>query len=109
MNLESDLQRALRPVPPPAGFAARVMERLAEEQQAPVPGQSIPPSGRRVRGWRAVAAGVLLTAIAGGFAAQRAIERRQGERARDEVMLALRITGAKVRTAQNHVREIASH
>jgi hypothetical protein len=104
MNLESNLERALQRVSPPAGFSSRVMQRIASEDAL---ARSAPPA--RTRGWRAVAAGLLLTAIAGGWAAQRAIERREGERARDEVMLALRIAGSKVRTAQEHVRELGSH
>ena len=47
--------------------------------------------------------------IFGGWAVREEVRRREGERARDEVMIALRIAGAKVRTAQEHVREIGSH
>jgi hypothetical protein len=63
----------------------------------------------RPRFARAIAAGLLLTAIAGGWAAQKAIERREGERARAEVLVALHIASSKVRTAQQHVFEIGSH
>jgi hypothetical protein len=97
MDIESDLKRAMRREPPPAGFAARVMARIDEA----------PP--RRAPRWRAVAAGLVLTAAVGGWVAHEEIERRQAEQARDEVMLALRIAGAKVRTAQEHVREIGTH
>ena len=103
MSFDSDLRRALQRLPPPAGFASRVIRRIGEEDAAPR------PVLRRTGGWRAIAAGLLLTAIAGGWAAQRAIERREGERAKDEVMLALRIAGSKVRTAQQQVRELGSH
>jgi hypothetical protein len=58
---------------------------------------------------RAIAAGLLLTAVAGGWGAQKAIERREGERAREEVLVALRIASSKVRTAQQHVHEIGTH
>ena len=98
MDIESDLKRALRREAPPAGFADRVIANVGRA--------SARPSKNR---WRAVAAGVLLTAIVGGWAAHQEIQRREGERARDEVMLALRIAGAKVRTAQEHVREIGNH
>jgi len=97
MNIESDLKRALRRESPPSGFAARVMERIETT-----------PAARRPR-WRALAAGLLLTAVVGGWAAHQEIRRREGMRARDEVMLALRIAGAKVRTAQEHVHEIGTH
>jgi hypothetical protein len=99
MNIESDLKRALRRERPPEGFASRVVARLDASQAAP----------RRAPWWRAVAAGLVLTAVAGGWAAHEEIRRREGERARDEVMVALRIAGAKVRSAQEHVREIGNH
>ena len=102
MNIESELERALRRTTPDPGFATRVMRRI-EASGRPVTGRT-PKS----RSWRAAAAGLILTAIAGGWAAQRAVERRQGERARDEVLLALRIAGSKVHTAQQHVRELGS-
>ena len=99
MNIESDLKRALRRESPPAGFASRVIARLGAEAKP----------RRRAPWWRAVAAGIVLTAIFGGWAVREEVRRREGERARDEVMIALRIAGAKVRTAQEHVREIGSH
>lgn len=102
-ELGRELEHAFRRTSPPSGFGARVLERVAADgRRAPV----VRPLPRR--GWRAIAAGVLLTAIAGGWAAERAIERREGERARDEVMVALRIASSKVRTAQEHVRDVGS-
>ncbi len=97
MDIESDLKRAMRRERPPAGFADRVIARLDEKSPAPRPR------------WRAIAAGVLLTAMIGGWAAHQEIRRREGEKAREEVLLALHIAGAKVRVAQEHVRDIASH
>jgi hypothetical protein len=92
MELERELERVLRRERPPAGFAARVMKRIDEERhEAHAP-------------WfRAVAAAVLLTVVGGGFAAHHELERRRGERARAEVLLALRITGEKVHAARMHL------
>ena len=70
MDIESDLERALRRESPPEGFSSPV---------------------------------------AGGWAAHEEMQRREGERARDEVLLALRIAGSKVRTAQEQVHEIGTH
>jgi hypothetical protein len=55
--------------------------------------------------WRNVAASLTLTAVLGGWAAHSVYERRQaeGERAREQVLLALRIAGEKVRYAQHEV------
>jgi len=112
MHLEDDLKRALARQSAPDGFAGRVMNAIATSQ-IPLPAGEGGPKGR-VRGvqsrfTRAIAAGLLLTAVAGGWAAQKAIERREGERARQEVLVALHIASAKVRTAQQHVHDIGSH
>jgi hypothetical protein len=99
MNLERDLTRALRRTTPPPGFAERVMQRLEHE----------PPQHRtRPVWWRAAAASLTLAALLGGFAAHRVVEQRRGQRARDQVLLAMHIAGAKVRYAQQQVHEIGS-
>lgn len=103
MTIERDLERVLRRRQPSEGFAARVVERLEREEH-----QELPAQRRGARGWRAVAAGLVLTAMAGGWGAQRAIERREGEKAAAEVLLAMKIASAKVRNAQQHVRDIGS-
>ena len=107
MHLEDDLKRALARKSAPDGLAMRVMQRIDAGEGAGAPQGGARP--RRLGSWRAIAAGVLLTAIAGGWAAQKAIERREGEIARREVLVALHIASAKVRTAQQHVHEIGSH
>jgi hypothetical protein len=101
MNLEDDLRRALRRESPAPGFAARILERVDRSQSAsrPHPGRS----------WRAVAASLTLTAILGGWGAHAVHQRREGERAREQVLLALRIAGQKVRYVQTEVREIGSN
>jgi hypothetical protein len=101
MDIEHNLERALRREHPPAGFAARVLARLEREAAPDI-------VTTRAPWWRAVAAGVLLTMVGGGFVAHREIERRRGEHARAQVLLALRITGQKMHEAREHVREIAN-
>jgi len=107
-TLEDDLKRALARQSAPDGFAGRVMRRVddAGKDAGKIAGAT---PRRQSRFTRAIAAGLLLTAVAGGWAAQKAIERREGERARQEVLVALHIASAKVRTAQQHVHEIGSH
>lgn len=104
MELEKDLERLLRRERPPAGFAARVMQRIETE------------GGGRGRlssfgggWWRAMAAALLLTIIGGGWIAHHQLERREGERARAQVLLALQITSAKMHAAREHVRELGAH
>jgi len=102
-TLEDDLKRALARQSAPDGFTGRVMQQIDAGKIAGATPR------RPSRFTRAIAAGLLLTAVAGGWAAQKAMERREGERARQEVLVALHIASAKVRTAQQHVHEIGSH
>lgn len=98
MSLEKDLARALRRERPAPGFSHRVMERI----------EGAPGASTRPAWYRAIAASLTLTALLGGWAAHEAHERHriEGERARDQVLQALRITGEKVRYAREEVREI---
>jgi hypothetical protein len=98
MNLEHELKRALERKAPPPDFAERVLRRAT---QPPVNATTRHP-------WRAIAAAVLMTAVLGGWAAREASQQREGERAREEVLTALRITTEKLRTAQDHVHHIGS-
>ena len=100
MNLEDDLKRALRRESPAPGFASRVMQRI-ESSETP----------KRHSWWRAVAASLTLTALVGAGAAYHDHQQRvrEGELAKEQVLLALRIAGEKVRYAQTEVRDIGSH
>lgn len=99
MHFEEELERALQRERPAPGFASRVTTTI----------DAAPPRRARARGWQAVAATLMLLAMGGGWAAHHEMERRAGERARDQALLALRIAGAKVRYAQEQVRDIGSH
>ncbi|MGZ5492231.1 MAG: hypothetical protein ACXW3E_01315 [Thermoanaerobaculia bacterium] len=99
MDLEKNLKSALGRKTPPPDFTARVMSAIAA-------GEAKPPVVRSR--WLRAAAAVILTAIAGGWTAHQVAERRAGQRARDEVMVALHIAGAKVRYAQQQVHDIGS-
>jgi type VI protein secretion system component VasF len=80
-DLEEQLRRALQREDPPEGFADRVIERTHARRRAPR--------------WLAAAAAVLVVAGAGyGYRWQ------QGEKAKREVLLAFRITSAKL----NHIQ-----
>ncbi len=97
--LERNLERAFRRERPAPGLADRVFKRI----------ETAPPRRARPRPWHAVAATLMLLAMGGGWVAHHEMERRAGERARDQAVLALRIAGAKVRFAQEQVRGIGSH
>lgn len=100
MNFESQLQEALRPKTPPPGFAEGVMAAIARAE-APRRG----PIARA--GWMAVAATFLLATI-GGITAHQVQQRREGERAKEQLMLAMHLTSKKLRETQQHVHEVSS-
>ena len=90
MNLEEELRAALRPREPSPDFAGRVIAAAAH--------QSVRPARRAWTRWvAAIAAGVVLTAGAAGY------RQYEGERAKSQVLLALRITAAKLGKAQKKV------
>jgi hypothetical protein len=93
MNLEHELRAALRRKTPAPGLAERVLARANE-----------PVAVRRPRRAQyAVAASLLLVVTLAGWGAHR---RAEGERAREQVLLAMRIAGSKVAYAQQQVRGI---
>jgi hypothetical protein len=108
-RLEEELGKAFERVDPPAGFAERVMARVAtgERTQARTKWMWLgffPSNGLR---WAATGA-LCLALAAGGILVRREQQRRaQGERAKEQLMLALRITSSKLQMAQAEVREIS--
>lgn len=99
---EKLLRNALRRKEPPPGFAARVEARVKHRQRLWWSAWF----GRVQRQWAAVV--VLLFAVLGGAYVQRVREHRRvdGEVAKQRVMLALQIAGAKVRLAQTMVHQL---
>jgi hypothetical protein len=92
MNIDDELRHALQRESPPDGFRDRLMQRVTAAARPK------PASSR----WRVAAAVMLLTTGTIGGITMHHIERqRQGERAREQVMLALHIAGKKV----NYVRD----
>jgi len=81
--LEQELKQALARKEPAADFDARVRRRLV----------------RTAPRWLAAAAALLV--IAGGGALYR---RHQGEEAKEQVMLAMRLAGSKLNRVQAHVQ-----
>jgi hypothetical protein len=101
MSLDDELRRALTPAPPPAGFEARLMARLADEA-APRPA---PPT--LTRPWARWAAAAVIAATLLGAAGYRHHHARveQAARAADELRTALAITSDTLVTVQQRVRE----
>lgn len=109
-RLEEELRKAFARVEPPAGFAERVMARVAAAERMKKRSRwawlgFFQTSGLR---WAATVA-LCLALAAGGVLVRREQQRRaQGERAKEQLMLALRITSSKLQMAQAEVREISN-
>lgn len=83
-DFEKELKQALERRPAPPSLKRRVMERRVQRRR---PGQMI---------WMRLAATFLIVALLGGglrWGLEQREERRKGEEARRQVMIALRITG----------------
>jgi hypothetical protein len=96
-ELEKALRAALAREPAPDGFARRALEKVA------------PRHALRRRWWRAtalrwaVAVVVVAAGVAGGAAAYQRREEARGKKAREQVLLALRITGSKLHAIRAEV------
>ncbi len=112
-NFEDQLRRALRPVQPPAGFAARVMQALpAQRESATVTPISLAKPARAPNYWQrlrapaALAASLLVAVLLGQ---QWAYQRQQAEQAAglaasQQLMQALRVTSKKLDLAYQAVK-----
>ena len=108
-ELENRLREALRREEPPEGFADRVLAAVAG-RDVPLDRKRAAPfrawfGAPRLR-WAAAFAGVVLVIAGGAEYRKQRLERLEGERAKEQVMLALRITGSKLRMIQAKVQEL---
>jgi hypothetical protein len=94
---ERELREQLQVRRPPEGFADRVMTRVAPQKQR----RAWLGFGMPVWRW-AVAALLVAGMVMGGLERERQ-QRMEGERAREQVLLALRITGSTLRDVQSKV------
>ena len=122
VELEKALRAALQRAEPSPDFTARVMARLAEQPQT----ERVVQRGESLSWWqrltgffqvsqlRWVMAGAMacLLALAGvgvyryrEYQRQLAAEMAEGERAKEQVLLALQITSAKLNVAQRKIKE----
>src|SRR5262245_2262337 len=122
-RFDEEMRKALRREEPSPDFTGRVMSRVTELQRQEKP--------REKTGWlmrlveffqpptmkRAMAGAMAIALVVAGFGVyyRRENERRrlaeiaEGERAKEQVILAMRITSAKLNIAQKKVHETASH
>ena len=103
-RFDEELREALKRVEPPEGFTGRVLARVAKERGKTTWlerfRRSLPAPGMR---WMAVAA--VMLAIVAGLEYQREADRRaRGEQAKEQVMLALKITAQQIQIAERSVQ-----
>jgi hypothetical protein len=108
MNFDDQLRAALKRQDPPEGFAERVLARAQAPTATRLPSRRawlawLPPWPRQA--WVAVGAVAALLLVTSGVQYQR---RRQGELAKQQVMLALQIAGSKLNYVQQKTLEIGS-
>jgi hypothetical protein len=124
-RLEEELRAALSREQPSADFADRVMARIAQLPARPagpdaaprcadwlsrLAGFFQPPTKRAPMKWAMAGAMAGLLAVAGIGVKQhrdhaRALEIAEGEKARQQVLLAMRIASAKLNVAQKKIQE----
>ena len=107
-DLERQLKDALRHCDPPANFTNRVLARVAAEQE-------VKEARPRMFGWRwprlrwAAAFTAIALSVAGisGYRIhERRVEESEALAAKKQVMIALRITGSKLRIAKQKIRAV---
>ncbi len=105
-QFDDELKRALERMEPPEGFTERVLARVAAERRRPSFRERLAAwlTGPRLQ-W--AVAGALCLLIVAGVGYQRHAERQaEGERAKEQVMLALQITAHEIHIAQQGVRSL---
>jgi uncharacterized protein HemX len=92
-QFERDLRESLRPRQPPPDFAEGVLARAHRSR------------GRKTSGfWLGAAA--LVVVLIGGPALWEQHRQREGEKTKDQLIVALRITGSKLRSVQERLETI---
>lgn len=106
-NLEENLRQALDRVEPPSGFAARVLARAVQEEGNKRTRSSFWMALFGTGGLRwATVCTLCVVLAASGALYEHDAQRRRGEAAKEQLMLALRITGSKLQIAEKSLREL---
>jgi hypothetical protein len=95
-SFERDLRKALSRRDPPEGFAENVLARARASERPLIP-----------RLWLAAAAMVLI--LVGGVFYQQYRQAAASQRAKEQLIAGLRITGAKVQILQRHLARLERH
>ncbi|MBI5282684.1 MAG: hypothetical protein HY858_13450 [Candidatus Solibacter usitatus] len=102
MDFEQELKRALGRQQPPAGFAQRVMARVERRRPSPASYRI----GPRWAQW-AVAASLIVASATGTSWYRQRQERARAEEARQQILLAMRVTAEKIGHVQQTIKRIS--
>ena len=106
-DINDELRQALRRMEPPVGFAERVLQRVAEgDASTGEPGGGPMRRGRSqtILDWAAAA--VLVLTVTGGAWYRNELRRQaQGEEAKRQVLVSLRMAGSKLQFVQSKVNQ----
>jgi len=103
-RLEDELRNAMQREEPPEGFAERVLARASAKKQGLWSGIF---ASRQLR-WALAGALCLVLTVSGIEYKRSREEHARGEAAKEQLMLALRITADKLQLAQEKVQEHAA-
>jgi len=107
--LEDALRKALRPEEAPEGFALKVLARAQQQNSAAQEAQRtswLSMFSQPFVRWAALAAVSICLVIGGVHYRNLQRQRAEGEAAKQQLMLALRIAGSKLQLAKEKVNEI---
>ena len=108
-DIDQELKQVLRRCEPAGDFADRVLARLEQQRAQTVVRPKLRLLYRPMLRWTVAA--VVIISIGIGFAYQvheRRVETAEAIAAKQQVMLALRITGNKLRVAKQRVKAVES-
>jgi len=105
-EIDEQLKRALRRCEPPEGFADRVLARV-EREASRTTSRSVWTVWRwPFLRWAAIAALILIAVTGISYQVHERQQEAEARAAKQQVMLALRITGSKLRVAKQKVKSV---
>jgi hypothetical protein len=107
-RLEEELKKALERVEPPAGFRERVLARAATEKSQKRARARFWFKWLGASGLRWATACALCVVLATSGILYHREQQRKGQEAKEQLMMALRITSSKLQIATESVRDIDS-
>ncbi len=97
---EDELRKAMARREPPAGFTARVLAKSGDRDGKEKSWVS------RILGWRLAPVLAMILFLSAGITYQRHERQVRGQRAKQELLIALRIAGSKLHDVQIHVQQV---